>query len=346
MRRNRAARLDGLNRPSDHPAPPSLDSIFPVEGAIPESLQIGRTGAIEAMAERIVHGDNVLVIEARRFGKSSAIGRGALEHVRRRFGGIVAETDLRLGSVRDEPSLAAALAASARTEVATEPTSEQRARVAAVTDRFTSEARARSGAALLDTEGRPLSPHLLSLLRDPTPPEEVVLDDVLHALELEAHAQERPVVVFIDEVQDLANPVRWKNDGAEVQFTLERALRRVGKLVSYVFAGSEKSAMKAIFAPDQPLHHVGERYQLPPIPKDAWREALPKRFAADGRRLEVELVDRILAHSGGHPQRTMQVCRATLRVARGAGEAVLTSAIIDAAHEEAAGNPAWKAREE
>src|SRR4051794_39785003 len=87
-------------------APPSLDNLFPVDRTIPERLQIGRAEAIEQILERVIDGGNLLVIEARRVGKSSAIRNGALVHARDRFGAVTAVADLRAAGIDNPAALA------------------------------------------------------------------------------------------------------------------------------------------------------------------------------------------------------------------------------------------------
>jgi type II secretory pathway predicted ATPase ExeA len=155
------------------------------------------------------------------------------------------------------------------------------------------------------------------LLAGEQPPGIEALHQVLGALEHEAASHQRSVVVFIDEVQDLGDPDRWTvEDGLAVQQELERAMRQPGRLVTYAYAGSEETAMEHLFAAGKPLYREGERYVLPPIAPEAWLEGLTGRFAHDGRAITPDGIARILEASGGHPLRTMQVCRAALRTVR------------------------------
>src|SRR4051812_16084394 len=81
------------------PEGPDLDELFPTKGAIKEEQQIGRDAAILDMAERLVAGEDILVVEPRRVGKSSTIGFGALAVIQRNFGGVVASVDLRQAGI-------------------------------------------------------------------------------------------------------------------------------------------------------------------------------------------------------------------------------------------------------
>jgi hypothetical protein len=251
--------MSGLPEPSARPA---LNGLFPVDGAIPLDLQIGRAAAAEHIAERAVDGEIILVIEPRRVGKSSTIARGALPRAHERFGAMTSSTDLRLGDVRDELTFAAALRDAALASSASgTPSLEQRREIETITDRYSVAARAGNAPDLVDQDGRPRSELRLADLRSCSPS----LSDVLLALEIEAHLIERPVIVFVDEVQDLGDADRWGGDGLKIQHDLERATRRPGRMVAFIFAGSDQAAMTRVFAKGQPLHHEGERYLLPAI---------------------------------------------------------------------------------
>lgn len=165
---------------------------------------------------------------------------------------------------------------------------------------------------------------------------------MLEALEQEAATHQRPVVVFIDEIQDVAT--RWvhSEDGTAVQRELERMMRKPGRLVTYAFAGSERATMEQLFAPGMPLRFEGERYALPPIAASAWRDGITERFARDRRAITIECVDRMLAATDGQPLRTMQVCRQALRLARRQRLSDINGAVVDEGVAEARRHPSWE----
>lgn len=319
-----------------------LDDLFPVKGAIPESQQIGRDEAIQAVVQRLVAGEDILVIEPRRVGKSSTIGYGALPHVRDEYGGVVASVDLRQAGVRDAGSLADELVRSAmRTGAGTAVQKEQAKRIARLTKRLVTSERSKAAATLAGDGSTAQTVHALAALVAGGAPGIDRLHQVLEALEAEAAEHGRPVVVFIDEAQDITSRWRDVNEASDVQRELERMMRKPGRLVTYAFAGSERSAMEGLFATGQPLHFQGDRYQLPPIASNDWHAGIAERFVRDGRRIEREQVDEILAATEGQPLRTMQVCRQALRVARTQDAPTISSSIVADAVSQARAHPSW-----
>ncbi len=323
---------------------PTLDELFPTKGAIPEALQIGRGETIEDLASWFVQGDDVLTVEPRRTGKSSTIGYGALVRVHEDYGGVIAQTDLRLSGIQDAGSLAAALVDSAlKTGAGTALRKEKASRILAKTRRFVDGRRARAAADITREGGALRAVQAVAALLSGDEPGIEKLRKVLAALEEEAADHERPVVVFIDEVQDLGS--RWpEQEGLAVQQELERAMRQPGRLVTYAYAGSEQTAMEQLFAPDKPLYLEGERYLLPPIASAAWEQGLTDRFARDGRQIAPEGISRILTVTEGHPLRTMQVCRAALRIVRRQDLVSVTDAVIDEAIAAAKAHQSWEGR--
>ena len=259
------------------------------------------------------------------------------------YGGVVAQADLRLAGITSARALADALIKSAIASGAGKALHEELARrVASRTERFLRGPRARAAAEIThDGSVLKTAQAWATLLAGEPEPGPTTLRKVLAALEDEAAAGRKPVVVFIDEIQDLGDPRRWKQEGLAVQQELERAMRDPDRLVTYVFAGSEETAMDKLFAHGMPLHLEGDSYKLPAIAPEAWHDSLAERFARDQRAITTENIDRILDASGGHPLRTMQVCRGALRRARRLQLAEVTAAVIDDAIAQAKDHPSW-----
>ena len=106
-------------------------------------------------------------------------------------------------------------------------------------------------------------------------------------------------VVCLDEFQDLL----VADDG------LDGALRSViqhhGDAVAYVYAGSQASMMRALFADrERPFYGQARPLSLPVLPAAEAAGDLAAPFAAAGLDAG-DAVERILTFTGGHPQRTM-----------------------------------------
>lgn len=319
--------------------------MFPTKGAIPEALQIGRADAIAELAEWFVQGEDVLTIQERRIGKTSTIGHGALVRVREGYEGVVAQADLRLAGIQSAVALAEVLVKSAVDTGAGKALRKETAGlIASKTQRFLRSPRVKAAGELTEENAKLRTVQAVAtLLVGDRPPGVELLRKVFEALEHEAATHQRPVVVFIDEVQDLGDPKRWTPEqGMGVQLELERAMRQPGRLVTYAYAGSQETAMERVFAQGQPLYFESQRYVLPPIDRDAWLHGLRERFESDGRAISDDEIGRILDATGGHPLRTMQVGRAALRTARQQALDQIPPAVVDEAIAQAKAHPSWR----
>jgi hypothetical protein len=106
-------------------------------------------------------------------------------------------------------------------------------------------------------------------------------------------------VVCLDEFQDLL----VADDGLDG--LLRSVIQHHGDAVAYVYAGSQPSMMRALFADrERPFYGQARPLSLPTLPSAEAASDLAAIFEAAG--LEPgDAVDRILSFTGGHPQRTM-----------------------------------------
>ena len=135
---------------------------------------------------------------------------------------------------------------------------------------------------------------------------QVVADDARGALldlleipaRLHAADQELTVVCF-DEFQDLL----VADDGLDG--LLRSVIQHHGDAVAYVYAGSQPTMMRALFSDrERPFYGQARPLTLPALPSGEAAEDV-ERLIRDGGLDPGDAVDRILAFSGGHPQRTM-----------------------------------------
>jgi len=145
----------------------------------------------------------------------------------------------------------------------------------------------------------------LGKLLDLLAPKDASLRQALLALDAHGRAADQRTVIVLDEAQDL---VRW-SDSHEVQQEIANAIKRPDSTVSFVFSGSEKSTLLALYEdPKAPLHGLGRRFPLPEISPDDWYAGLRERFERCGIAIERDQLQQIVYHSGGHPLRTMLIC--------------------------------------
>lgn len=106
-------------------------------------------------------------------------------------------------------------------------------------------------------------------------------------------------VVCLDEFQDLL----VADDALDGLF--RSVIQHHGGAAAYVFAGSQPSLMRALFADrERPFYGQARPLELPGLPADEAAHDVEALLAADGLPADLA-VDELLAFTGGHPQRTV-----------------------------------------
>jgi len=171
-----------------------------------------------------------------------------------------------------------------------------------------------------------------------------LLTDVLDGIERLAARRSKPVVVIIDEFQQV---VREGGEAAERQ--LRAAIQR-HRRVSYLFAGSKTRLMADMTGdPGRAFWKLGERHFLGPIPRDDFRRFLVRGFSRAGFKTTPDGIEHILDLAEDVPfnvQRLASACWERLRVG---DDRSLTVAAVDSAarsvvsHESPAYTQLWLA---
>lgn len=106
-------------------------------------------------------------------------------------------------------------------------------------------------------------------------------------------------VVCLDEFQDLLVA-----DDA-LDGLVRSVIQHHGSAAAYVFAGSQPSLMRALFADqERPFYGQARPLELPPLPMDEAARDIEALLSADGLD-GGDAVDELLAFTQGHPQRTL-----------------------------------------
>lgn len=117
-----------------------------------------------------------------------------------------------------------------------------------------------------------------------------------------AGERDRPVVLVLDEFQEVA----------DIDRTLPRLMRAIFQRqaeVCHIYLGSRRHAMHAIFSDEnEPFWRSTKRIELGPIARERFAPFLTQRFAATGRRIDAEAIERLLEITGGHPYATQELC--------------------------------------
>lgn len=314
-------------------------TLFPTTRAIPEELQIGRTEFIDDLQATVLGGTSVLLLEERRVGKSSA-ATAVLKRIQVSDPpvGIALHIDLRDGAGSSK-ALISRLLSRAKDEKALTlgkaVVERGRAGAADVKRRGLSALRSTKGQLGDDVDDiAVVGDALATLFGDP---KEASVQNVLEAIDAKARANDQQVVIFIDEVQDLAD---W-SDGEEVQNAIQTVSSRLGSRLTFIFAGSEKTTVAALFRPEGPLGWVGLRQELPEITLDQWKAGLRPRFTKAGLEIDDTQITQAFVVADGHPLRMMSICAQSLRLVQGdeITQGVMAQAIVAAKD-----HPSWQER--
>lgn len=163
---------------------------------------------------------------------------------------------------------------------------------------------------------------------------------VLSAIQAAAIAADRPIVIFVDELQRLVTHWDSEDDSAMAQQALAKLMHATSGRVVLVLAGSVRTAVEQLLVAGQPMHYDGMTYTVPPIQRADWHHGLTERFTEFGLTVEPARIDQVLDASGGHPQRTMRVCAHVHQLADG-GVFDVSDVLVGQAIEEARSHPSW-----
>lgn len=292
-----------------------MERLFPLGGPVSPNDVVDREQFIDEMATRLREGQSIVLAGPRRIGKSSV----ALEALRRLAARGAKTVALNLEETSTPRELAAKLAAGCLSHLS-------RA-IRVVRDAESALAGLLSGTAirakLLDLEVE------IEALRHPEARStEEYLDEALSLPEAIARRTQSRVVVLLDEFQ-LAAAL-----GGESLMRRMRGHFQKQQDTAFLFLGSAMSLMGEIFGQSRrPFYRFATPLDLPPVPDDAWRRYLEVRYRARGLSITPEAVDRLLAHTGGHPYDTMQVAFEAFLLVRPA--AVIDVPIVEGAYDAA-----------
>jgi hypothetical protein len=280
------------------------DEVLPVGPPVTLEWQIGRTRDIEQIRQAAENGEDVVLIDVRRTGKTTValcamellLNAGHLVFVLDASENAPTSVDL---AERLSRQLASFRSGSSSRPVAGRHSIRILHDIGTGATNFIEDEATRSGVDAILAAVRPASRSGVEQL-----------DAVLDQIGVEAEQRERRAVVLIDEVQAIA---QW-DDGPALQAMLRARLAARANNPSFLFAGSEPTAMRTLFTPDGMLEFHGIQHTLSRIDDRDWHEGLARAFRALGCEVTVDAIDEVLLESGGHPERTMLVAREAHRI--------------------------------
>jgi hypothetical protein len=112
----------------------------------------------------------------------------------------------------------------------------------------------------------------------------------------------RKVALVLDEFQEIV----------DIDQNLPKLMRSVFETqpeVAHVYLGSKRHMLERIFSDEnEPFWRSAKRMELDVIPPALFRGYIESQFERTGRRVEAEVVKRVLDATGGHPYATQELC--------------------------------------
>jgi hypothetical protein len=266
-----------------------IRELFPTDDPVKPDLLIGRVSDVRDLASRLEDGTHMVMAGPRRTGKST-VGLAALERVRSPK---VYTAYVDLWDHENLVSLTQALAQS---------TIANRGPVAKALRRARESVELAWGA---QPAGRAPVANLAATIA---------------LAQRIAERDDKRIVLFLDEFQDIAAPPHRFGDPDVLTKQVRSQLQR-SPLVSVLFAGSVEHLMRDLFGPARrALSQFGNFHELTPISAGEWEVGIAARY----RELEVQAsegaISEIITLGEGHPRSTMLIARETLTVTLARGK--------------------------
>ncbi|HEY3763766.1 MAG TPA: ATP-binding protein [Gaiellales bacterium] len=272
-----------------------------------------REAEVAELVSDIRNGQDVLVYAPRRYGKSSLVLRAMQEAIRGRT--LIAYLDLMKTPTKER--FAGALAKTIYDDIAS-PVDHALERAA---DLF-------RGLRIRPTMEVDPDDATLRFTFQPSR-RHTDIDDTIERLlellgELAADRKRRVAIVF-DEFQEIvALDRRFPN--------LMRAVFQAQPEVAHVYLGSRRHVLDRIFDDrNEPFWRSAKRIEIGAIPPAAFAGFLRARFAASGKSIDPDALERLLATSGGHPYGTQEIAYFVWELCPAGG--VATAALVEVALE-------------
>lgn len=274
---------------------PTREELFPTDEPVAPDQMIGRGEDVSRLVSSLAAGQNLRILAPRRTGKTT-VCEAALQRLREK-GWYTATVDLM------EPSGAAGFAqALTRALLANRPQLKKALTQARdAWDRLSDRLRAQVTVDLGEGVRIAFEPGW-AIPDDP----DVALAEALELPQRLAERDGRPVVIFLDELQELAAPAAPFGDSARLQARMRAIFQRANQ-VGLLFAGSREHAMKQVFQPDAPLGGYGGSYALSPIAAHEWEVGIAERFERASVEADQVAIAQIVEFGDGHPRATMLV---------------------------------------
>src|SRR4051795_5295796 len=247
-----------------------------------------RDAEVAELSTDALNGQDVVIFAPRRYGKTSLVHRVAQRLARRRA--LVAEANLWFTPTKEK------LAGRLAREVAD---------ILGLAGKAREIARAFAGLRITPTITIDPNDGSFGFSFAAGHTSQDVDDTIEHLLRMLAEtavSRKRPVVLIMDEFQEIA----------EIDPGLTKLLRSVFQEqpeVAHIYLGSKRHLMERIFNDaNEPFWRSAKRVELGPIEPAQFKPFIVDGFEANGRRIQDAVADRVLQITGGHPYATQELC--------------------------------------
>jgi hypothetical protein len=249
-----------------------------------------REAEAQLLARDIQHGQNLVLISPRRFGKTSLILR-VIDQVRR-AGVLVAYVDLLRAPSKER--LAAHLAAAIYSGLES-PFDRARERAATLFQHLRVHPKP-----TLNPDGSVSFEFGVGMV-DEERDADATLEQLLEMPAAIARDRQRRVALLLDEFQEVVDL------DAHLP-ALMRAIFQTQGEVAHVFLGSRQHLLRRVFTDrGQPLYRLARPVTLGPIAPDAFVPFLRERFAAGRSQITLDAARRLVDITAGHPNDTQEL---------------------------------------
>ena len=300
-----------------YPRIPSQE-LFPTKGPVPTDRLIGRDDEVTALVGQLRAGSHQILSGPRRTGKSSVCD-AAVERIRSDGAYVVAVDLFRIGSLG---ALANAISLAA---ISNRPAVRQVLPALARTGRRVGQA-ARVTATLKNEFGVDIE--IVFGAKDTPERPEARFGAAIELLEKIAVADGHPVVLYLDEFQDI-DVTGGRFGGADSLTKRMRAILQRSPHVTCLFAGSVEHMMRDIFtSKNRAMYQFGGFFELGPIDRPTWVDGLREIYMRDVTTITDAAVDLLLGASGEAPRATMLIAQQSHIVVVEKGVSVVDSADV------------------
>jgi len=278
--------------------------LFPLGGPVSEKDIVDREDFLVSLGTRLLEGQSIMLAGPRRIGKTSL----ALEVLRRlkTKESYVAFVDLFRYNTKKELSLAIIDACL-----------KNRSGISKTTTALKDGLKKITGGAKLTAKVQDLE--VAFGLPSESRSDDELFNYALQLPEILAKRDKKHIVLVFDEFQEV---IRIAGQDA---LKVMRSYFQMQEGVAYLFLGSKEGMMNTIFGDKrQAFYRFATILPIPPIPTEAWKEYLSRKFLEQKIAVNDRSLSEIIYFSGGHPQDTMLLCSEVYYALLEAGEGKLT----------------------